>query len=89
MIFILSKRCPECGTEKHRSKFYSHALNPDGLMRHCKACHNGVAATAATQRREKLERQWGDPTEEQIAAACEAIRAGWSDEVLAGRRVGR
>ena len=84
--FVLDKRCSECGEIKAAGKFYKHPDEPDGLMRHCKACHNGCTEMIARVRAENLERQWGDPTEEQIAEKCEIIRSGWSPKECQKRK---
>lgn len=82
------KTCCECGVEKLLAKYYRHPAEPDGFMRHCKACHNGCTRLACERRTAALERQWGDPSEEQIAAACLRLQAGWSEGVRKRRRLG-
>jgi hypothetical protein len=78
------KKCPECKRWLERRKFYKDSTKADGLMNWCTSCVNcGVV-------RERPvygggERQWGDPTEEQIAAACLMFQAGWSSEVRESR----
>lgn len=83
----IGKVCSECGKEKPASKFYKHPGTLDGLMAHCKACH--IGCTAWNERRQEMmrERQFGDPTEEQIRLACERLRAGWSEAKRARRKV--
>jgi len=83
----IGKVCSECGKDKPASKFYKHAGAPDGLMPHCKACHNGCTETNARRTAELMERQLGDPTEEQILMACERLRSGWSPAKRRRRKV--
>ena len=78
--YVLFKTCTECGTEKPRTKFYKHPAMPDGLMPHCKACHNGCTEMHQRQEIESREWQWGDPTEADIRRACEQIRQRWTDK---------
>lgn len=80
------KTCTQCRRELLATKFYCHPGEPDGLMAHCKACHNGCYELAERSRVAALERQWGDPTEEQIVARAALIRSGW-DEKTKARRV--
>lgn len=76
------RRCSECGVTKPSEKFY-------GSMARCKACHNGI--TEANRRRavEIKDRQPGEPSEDEIASACVAIRSGWSVKRRASRKRGR
>lgn len=78
--------CSECGLEKLLAKYYRHPNGPDGFMSHCKACHNGCTETNRRQAAEAMERQLGDPSEEQIAMQTAEIRAKWSGEVMERRR---
>lgn len=82
----LGKRCIECGNEKPLSKFYKHPAEPDGLMRRCKGCHNGITSRNKLERPVVTERQWGDPSEEQIARATSAIRESWNAKTYRKRR---
>ena len=84
--FVLFKVCSECGQEKPRGKFYKHCGQPDGLMPHCKFCHNGGMELVARNRAASMQPQWGDPLPHQIAAACEEIRSRWSDSEKQKRR---
>lgn len=86
VLNVIWKVCSECGTEKPASKYYKHPRQPDGLMPRCKACHMGCTQRNERVRVALLERQWGDPSEEQIRAACERLRSGWSKAKLARRR---
>lgn len=85
-IFTISKPCIVCRVDKPRHKYYKHPLTDDGLMHHCKACHNGCAESSERRSTESLERQWGDPDESAIRRACEAIQSRWSDAEKAKRR---
>lgn len=73
------KICVECECEKLRTKFYCHPQSADGLMPHCKACHNGCREVNERMRIESLERQFGDPSEEEIAKRAEKIRSEWDE----------
>lgn len=68
--------CTQCGKTKRAINFYSG-------MSHCKLCHN-----AGVQRQlwASPERQWGDPSEEQIAEACAAFKASWTPKEAARRK---
>lgn len=83
---IVPKVCVQCGKEKPAGKFYRHPAEADGYMRHCKACHNGTTELNQRERPVVTERQWGDPTEEQIAAATAAIRQRWNQKTHKKRR---
>jgi hypothetical protein len=83
----IGKVCAECGVDKPASKYHKHPQMPDGLMPVCKACRIGCTALNERRREAMLERQWGDPTEEQIRLACERLRGGWSKAKLARRTV--
>lgn len=79
------KRCPECKKHLEGRKFYKHPTNPDGLMNWCKSCVNcGVIRDRPVYGDD--ERQWGDPTEEQITRECLRIQSAWSDRVRESRR---
>lgn len=84
--YIGFKTCVECHRELQVTKFHRHPAEPDGFMSHCKACHNGCFETIERLRSAAIERQLGDPSEEQIAAACAAFQAKWSDEERIKRR---
>ena len=84
-----SKVCCECGEEKPVAKFYKHPWEPDGFMPRCKFCHNGGQELQRKQAEFFSERQLGDPSEEQIAAACRIFQAKWSAKKRASRRAGR
>ncbi|NDD04999.1 MAG: hypothetical protein EB078_08840, partial [Proteobacteria bacterium] len=79
------KKCPECRKFLEARKFYKHPGSPDGLMAWCRSCMN-----CGTVRERPVyndgERLLGDPSEEQIAAACAAIRETWSHSVRERRR---
>lgn len=83
---IVPKVCVQCGKEKPAGKFYRHPAESDGYMRHCKACHNGITERNVREKPVVTERQWGDPTEEQIAAATAAIRQRWNKKTHKRRR---
>ena len=81
----LFKRCNECRKWLEVRRFYKHPAQPDGLMPHCKSCQNcGVVRDRPVYG--NGERQWGDPTEEQIAAECLRFQAGWSQATRESRR---
>lgn len=78
--------CSECDTEKLLSKYYRHPHGPGGFMSHCKACHNGCTETNRRLSAELIERQLGDPSEEQIAMMTSKIRSMWTEKVRLRRR---
>lgn len=81
----LYKKCAECGIWLERRKFYKDSTKGDGLMSWCKSCVNcGVKRDRPVYG--DGERQWGDPSEQQIAAACLALQASWSPAVRESRR---
>lgn len=80
------KVCNECHRDLLATKFYTHTGEPDGLMKHCKACHNGLTDRIEQERVVALERQWGDPSEEQIARAAAVIRQRWDAKTLVRRK---
>lgn len=80
------KKCAECGVEKSVRKFFNHPASPDGLMPRCKACHSGTTAWNELRRAETTERQPGDPSEDEIEAACLAIQGEWTDAERIKRR---
>lgn len=80
------KTCAECGVEKDIRKFFKHSSEPDGLMQNCKACHIGTTELNQQRLAESNERQWGDPTEDQIAVACLAIQNEWTIKERIKRR---
>lgn len=79
------KKCPECSKWLEARKFYKDLTKPDGLAAWCKSCMNcGVVHDRPVYG--KGERQWGDPTEDQIAAACLRFQASWSPAVRESRK---
>lgn len=68
--------CTQCGKQKTAANFYAG-------MRHCKLCHN---AGVERERWASPDRQWGDPSEEQIAKACMEFKASWTPKEAARRR---
>jgi hypothetical protein len=79
------KKCPECRKWHEARKFYKDSSKPDGLMAWCKSCVNcDVARDRPVYG--NGERQFGDPTEEQIAAACLQFQSGWSPAVRESRK---
>lgn len=85
----MHKVCNECGIEKPLNKFYRHPWEPDGFMPRCKFCHNGGQELIRRQTDFFAERQLGDPSEEQITAACLKLQSRWSDKKRASRRARR
>jgi len=82
------KRCPECSKWHEARKFYKDSTKPDGLSAWCKSCMNcGVTVERAVYG--NGERQWGDPSEEQITAACLRLQASWTPAVRESRRKAR
>lgn len=84
--FVFEKLCSECGKTKPVSKFHKHPTERDGYMKVCKWCRNGGQELAARHARESLDRQFGDPTEDQIAALCLKLRLGWSEKETRKRK---
>jgi hypothetical protein len=81
----LYKRCPECSKHLEARKFYKDSTQPGGLAVWCKSCMNcGVTIERAVYG--NGERQWGDPSEEQITAACLRFQASWTPAVRESRR---
>lgn len=68
--------CAQCGKTKRAINFYAG-------MAHCKLCHN---AGIERERWASPDRQWGDPSEEQIAEACEAFKASWTPKMKQRRK---
>jgi MinD superfamily P-loop ATPase len=82
------KRCPECKKWHEARKFYKDSTTPDGLMSWCKSCMN-CDIVRDRPAYGNGERQFGDPTEEQIAAECRLFQAKWSDKVRHRRKNAR
>ena len=79
------KRCPECKKSLEARKFYKDSTQQDGLALWCKSCMNcGVVRDRPVYG--DGERQFGDPTEGQIANECLAIQASWSPSVRESRK---
>jgi MinD superfamily P-loop ATPase len=79
------KRCSECKRHIEIRKFYKDRTQPDGFSSWCKSCMNcGVVRERAVYG--DGERQWGDPTEEQIARECLRFQASWSNKVRQSRK---
>jgi hypothetical protein len=79
------KRCSGCKKWHEDRKFYKNPSKPDGLMDECKSCHNCDIVRDRPVYGDG-ERQFGDPSEEQIAAACLQLQATWTDKVRESRR---
>lgn len=86
---MTAKRCSKCGVEKPLTKFYRQPGRPDELMHCCKCCHNGLTETNLRRASEVRDRQFGDPDESQIEAACQQIQLRWSKKKKASRKQGR
>lgn len=73
------RACCDCGERKPVSKFFNDQPR-------CKACRIGVTALNRQRAATVLERRDGEPTEDEIAAACESIRARWSRLKMEARK---
>lgn len=80
------KACSKCGERKPIVKFYPCPTEPDGFMPACKACRNGVTEANRRRSAEVRDRLPCEPTEDEIEAACAAIRSGWSALKTAARK---
>lgn len=80
------KTCSECRRELLATKFYCHPGEPDGLMAHCKACHNGCIDLNDRVRPQSTERTWGDPAESDIVAATARIQSQWDAKTRKRRK---
>jgi hypothetical protein len=81
----LYKKCPECSRWLENRKFYKDPTKEDGLMSWCKSCVNCDVVRDRPAYGDG-ERQWGDPTEKQIANACLQFQASWSPAVRESRK---
>ena len=85
MTAFFYKRCEGCAKHLENRKFYKDSTQPDGLMTWCKSCVNcGVNRDRPVYG--DGERQWGDPTEQQIAESCLSFQASWSPAVRESRK---
>ena len=85
----MTKRCCECGVEKPLAKFYKHPAHLDGLMPHCRWCHNGGQDLIRRGEEFRSEPQLGDPSESQIAIECKRFQSRWSTAKRQSRQKGK